>query len=191
MIHPATELRTIDNSDGVGVVAVVPIPKGTVTWILDSLDRKLSRLQVWRLPKLVRRDFLKYAYVRDSGHYVLNWDNGRYQNHSCNPTSCLVTGLDFEIAIRDIPAGEQISSDYATYNLKRDLRCSCGAENCRGLISANDRANLSTLWTDQVSEAFQSFDSVEQPLWPLVADKRAVMKVIKENKRLLELGEMG
>jgi hypothetical protein len=39
MIHPDTELRFINNIIGYGVVAKNFIPKGTITWVQDDLDK--------------------------------------------------------------------------------------------------------------------------------------------------------
>ena len=45
MIHPNTELKYISSEVGYGVVATEFIPAGTVTWILDKLDREFSPLE--------------------------------------------------------------------------------------------------------------------------------------------------
>jgi hypothetical protein len=42
MIHPNTELRFISPEVGYGVVAREFIPKGTITWVLDELDREFT-----------------------------------------------------------------------------------------------------------------------------------------------------
>ena len=42
MIHPNTELRFINKEVGYGVVATKPIPAGTITWVLDKLDRTFT-----------------------------------------------------------------------------------------------------------------------------------------------------
>lgn len=40
MIHPKTELRFISKEVGYGVFATDFIPAGTITWVLDKLDRE-------------------------------------------------------------------------------------------------------------------------------------------------------
>ena len=42
MIHPKTEIKFINNEVGYGVVATEFIPAGTITWVLDKLDREFS-----------------------------------------------------------------------------------------------------------------------------------------------------
>ena len=42
MIHPHTTLQFIGNEIGYGVVATAFIPAGTITWVLDKLDREFS-----------------------------------------------------------------------------------------------------------------------------------------------------
>jgi magnesium transporter len=39
MIHPDTEIQFISEEIGYGVVAKKLIPRGTITWVLDALDR--------------------------------------------------------------------------------------------------------------------------------------------------------
>ncbi len=63
----------------------------------------------------------------------------RYANHSCNP-NCGAYGQLGLITMREIPAGEQITFDYAmTQNVPVLFEsCGCGAANCRGQITAED-----------------------------------------------------
>ena len=42
MIHPKTELQFINKEIGYGVVATEFIPAGTITWVLDKLDREFT-----------------------------------------------------------------------------------------------------------------------------------------------------
>ncbi len=43
MIHPHTEIKFINKEVGYGVVATDFIPKGTITWVLDKLDREFTQ----------------------------------------------------------------------------------------------------------------------------------------------------
>jgi hypothetical protein len=59
-------------------------------------------------------------------------------NHSCAPNTGLRFGEDgvFLVALRDIPAGEEIAWDYST-TLGPDawaMPCACGSADCRGRI---------------------------------------------------------
>jgi hypothetical protein len=62
-----------------------------------------------------------------------------YANHSCDGNigflgNCIV------VAMRDIKAGEELSSDYATWLTDPEYRldCKCGKETCRKTITGND-----------------------------------------------------
>ena len=46
------------------------------------------------------------------------WDNGKFVNHSFKP-SCFSTPYDFEIAIRDIYPGEELTDDYGYLNVEK------------------------------------------------------------------------
>ena len=46
MIHSHTELAFISNEVGYGVVAKEFIPAGTITWVLDKLDREFSPFEI-------------------------------------------------------------------------------------------------------------------------------------------------
>lgn len=164
MIHPHTRLVKIDDKIGVGIVATNMIPKGTITWCRDELDFILRPRATKALPKKLQNHFLIYAHRNDSGDYLLNWDNGRYQNHSCEPTSCLLPNLECEIALRDIDIGEQISSDYATYNLDNGFTCECGMESCRSKILPSQKHSHFKELRPMMLEALQFFDDVAQPL---------------------------
>ncbi|NNE36124.1 MAG: SET domain-containing protein-lysine N-methyltransferase, partial [Rhodothermales bacterium] len=54
MLHPDTELRFISDDVGYGVVATQPIPKGTITWVHDDLDRTFSLAEVDAMPPIFR-----------------------------------------------------------------------------------------------------------------------------------------
>ena len=49
MIHPHTELRFINDEIGHGVVATQFIPAGTITWVLDELDRTFTPKQFQKM----------------------------------------------------------------------------------------------------------------------------------------------
>lgn len=63
---------------------------------------------------------------------------GIFINHSCDPN----IGMDGQIcfvAIRDIPAGEELCIDYAmAISGDYKMNCNCGYYNCRKLITGDD-----------------------------------------------------
>jgi len=173
MIHPNTELRFINHEIGYGVVATQLIPLGTITWVRDEFDRVYSPGEVGRMSRIHREIMDKYSFVDPIGNLVLCWDLARYVNHSCRPT-CLSAGYDFELAVRDIHPGEELTDDYGTLNLNEDFMCRCGSGECRRVIMPNDPLKYADVWDAEVAEAFPLISAVEQPLWPLVKEKHAI-----------------
>jgi hypothetical protein len=65
-----------------------------------------------------------------------------FQNHSCDPNSYMVYRDDNHydlIASRDIKKGDEITSDYESFDDGLDgtfFTCTCGSDKCRGIIKA-------------------------------------------------------
>jgi len=170
LIHPDTTLAALGDPLGIALVATQPMPKGTVVWAQDELDRVLPAAQVERLPALFGQLRIRFAYRDTQGDYRLPWDDTRFMNHSCEP-NCVVTAFGFEIAVRDIAAREPLTNDYASLHLEDDERieCACGAPRCRGSVTSRDFAPLSHEWYASVRDALSHAASVPQPLRPLLA----------------------
>jgi uncharacterized protein len=163
MLHPHTELRHVSEQIGYGVFATKLIPKGTITWIRDDLDQTFQPQEVSGLAKAYQDILAKYTFIDRTGQAVLCWDLARYINHSCN-ANCLGAGYEFEVAVRDILPGEELTDDYGTLNLRELFACCCGDRRCRSVIRPDD---LSTLWEDwdgKLREAFPFIKQVQQPL---------------------------
>lgn len=182
MLHPHTELRHIDREIGYGVFTTRPIPMGTITWVLDPLDRviDLEREPHFRsYPDTLER----YTFVNADGHYVLCWDLARFINHSCE-ANCLSPGFDFEIAIRDIGVDEQLTNDYGSLNLEHPMVCRCGAHNCRGMTRPEDFSAQAPRWDSLLRVAFPRLGQVPQPLWDWVREKMEVEICLAQPDRL-------
>ena len=177
MIHPNTELRFINHEIGYGVFATRLIPRGTITWVKDEFDRVYSPEEVVLMSRLHREIMDKYSFVDPVGNLVLCWDLARYVNHSCSP-NCLSAGYDFELAVRDIHSGEELTDDYGTLNLASDFMCRCGMGECRRVIMPNDPLKYADAWDAEVAAAFPLIRTVEQPLWLLVKEKYEVEKAL-------------
>lgn len=177
MVHPDTQLRFINHDIGFGVVATKLIPQGTITWVLDELDQLLAPERVERLSDVFDPFIEKYAYNDSRGNYILCWDHARFINHSCEAT-CLSPGYNFEVAVRDIHPGEQLTDDYGTLNLREPFRCLCGSRHCRGTIGPGDFEAHSARWDRLVHDAFPAIKRVAQPLWSLVREKEVVEAVL-------------
>lgn len=173
MIHPHTELRPIDDAIGQGVFATKRIPRGTITWTLDALDQRFSPERLAKLPPEYMEIMEHFAYPNGSGDWILCWDLARWMNHSCRPNA-LSTGWDIDFALRDIEAGEQLTTDYASLNVETPFDCLCGEPGCRGRITAADFEPMAPIWDKLLREAASLALSVDQPLWPFVTFKAEV-----------------
>lgn len=104
--------------EGVGIFAAAPITAGTAIWQLsDDLDLLLTREQLAQLPPLQREFIERYGYPHMSEPQltVLEFDNGRFMNHSDAPNTDF-TRPDVGYAIRDIAAGEELTCDYSEFD---------------------------------------------------------------------------
>jgi uncharacterized protein len=167
LLHPDTELRFVSPEIGVGVFATKPIPKGTIVWALDDLDQVLNPAFVDRLDDLRKELVLKYAYRNRRGQYVLCWDLAKFVNHSFH-ANCMGTAYDFEVAVRDIPVGEELTDDYGTLNLDEPFHSQAEAGTKRALAMPDDLLHFSDEWDRSVLEALACYRLVEQPLAYLV-----------------------
>ena len=166
MIHPKTELKFISNQVGYGVVATELIPAGTITWVLDKLDREFSPSDFQNMEPIYQTILDTYTYRNNNGNYVLCWDNGRYVNHSFN-SNCLTTAYDFEIAIRDIQPGEQLTDDYGYLNVPYPFR-GIDEGTHRKVVYPNDLVKYYKVWDRKIEKAIKKINILEQPLKELI-----------------------
>jgi hypothetical protein len=186
MVHPHTELRFVNPQIGWGVFATRLIPKGTIIWALDALDQRLDPEQVAALPEYARRQLDIYAYTDGRGRRVLCWDHARFFNHSCT-ANCLSVGYDFELAIRDILPGEELTDDYGTLNPAEPFPCACGHGGCRGQVLPDDMLRHGDGWNEAARAAFFLIPSVAQPLWHVLADRPVIEAALADPNRLRPL----
>jgi len=173
MIHPDTELRFVSALIGYGVFATRLIPRGTITWVHDRLDQAFTPAAVALLPPAYHDIVQKYSFINGRGQFVLCWDHARFVNHSCEP-SCLSAGYSFELAVRDIAPGDELTDDYGSLNLDYDFDCSCGLPGCRRRIRPDDLLTFGDEWDRLVAEPFRLIPSVPQPLWRFVENRDPV-----------------
>jgi len=102
---------------GLGVFLLEPVRAGTVIWRFDSrIDRVYAPEEIATLPPHAQRYLRTYStWNEEAGLYVLCGDNGRFFNHADAPNTvsdAIAFGVD--TAVRDLAAGEELTSDYRT-----------------------------------------------------------------------------
>ncbi len=168
MIYPKTELKYISNEIGYGVVATEFIPAGTITWVLDKLDREFSLAEFQSMHPIYQDILDTYTYRNNKGNFVLCWDNGRYVNHSFR-SNCLTTAYDFEIAIRDIQPGEQLTDDYGYLNIPVPFQA-VDEGTKRKIVNPDDLVKYHKVWDKKIMKVFNKIIVNEQPLRSLIHD---------------------
>ncbi|MFO1461482.1 MAG: SET domain-containing protein [Verrucomicrobiota bacterium] len=108
---------------GMGLFALERIPKGTEIWRFEpGFDRTFAPETVQALPPLVRDHIHWFAYrSHEDGQWVLSGDHTCFMNHSEAPnTGTLPDTLPpvTTVALRDIPAGEELTCDYRAFDLE-------------------------------------------------------------------------
>ncbi len=184
MMHPDTEIQFISDEIGYGVVATKYIPKGTITWVQDELDQIYTPQQVIGMKPIVQEMVEKYCFRNNKGEYVLCWDIAKYVNHSFR-SNCLSTAYDFEIAIRDIYPGEELTDDYGYLNVTEAFRAKDeGTE--RSTVYPDDLVHYHKDWDAQLHETFEYIAEVEQPLMMLVSsdNQKKVKKVLTGEEKM-------
>jgi hypothetical protein len=176
MIHPDTHIHYLGAEIGHGVFATRPIPCGSIVYVQDALDIVItqhdSRLEDPRCTNTIAR----FSYLDENGNRVISWDVGRYVNHCCQANT-LSTGWGFELAVRDIAAGEQITDDYRLYNYALsnpaamgEMHCPYGFSACARSLALTDPEQLIREWDAILQGALTSLATVAQPLWPYLPD---------------------
>jgi hypothetical protein len=94
---------------------------------------------------------------------VLCWDLARFLNHSCE-ANCIAAGYEFEVAVRDIQPGEELTDDYGTMNLTESFPCACGKARCRKMVKPDDFNDFWEHWDQDLRGAFGQINQVTQPL---------------------------
>lgn len=187
MIHPDTEVRFIDEQKGNGLFATRFIPCGTITWSLDQLDREITQAEMDRYSPLYQEILLKYSFRDKKGNYIFCWDNGRFINHSFQANCCL-TPYNFEIAVRDIKAGEEVTDDYGYLNIIEPFEAA--AENGdRSVVYPDDLLRYADRWDSQLEAAFPLLLQVEQPLQKYIQTGtwETVMKILQGETRMASI----
>ena len=136
---------------GIGLKVLEPVRKAEI--ITEYIGRAIAA-------KDLNKTFRRYQY--DRRLYILSLGNGifldarekgslaRFMNHSCDP-NCLVQLWKVKgrlraavVALRDIPAGEEMTFDYqwAPHPSRAPTKCHCNSVNCRGTLETKTHVVL-------------------------------------------------
>jgi uncharacterized protein len=185
MMHPDTEVQFISDEIGYGVVATKFIPKGTITWVQDELDQIYTPQQVERMKEISRQMIDKFTFRNNKGNFVLCWDISKYVNHSFK-SNCFSTAYDFEIAVRDIQPGEELTDDYGYLNVT-DAFPAQNEGTSRTIVYPDDLLNYHEEWDRILQETMPFLPQVEQPLMSLVHKKiQQEIKMVLNGEKQME-----
>lgn len=104
--------------EGVGIFAAEPIISGTAIWTLDErFDHLFIASEIEAMSPLMQEFVSRYGYphMTREGLTVVEFDNGRFMNHSEAPNTDF-TDPNIAWAIRDIATGEEITCDYHEFD---------------------------------------------------------------------------
>ncbi len=104
--------------EGVGIFAAAAVRAGEAIWILEEkFDLLLPASELSLLPDLQRQFIERYGYphMTRPGIIVLEFDNGRFMNHSDTPNTDF-RNAEMAWAVRDIAEGEELTCNYAEFD---------------------------------------------------------------------------
>lgn len=166
MVIPWVKIQWISDFKGYGLVASRPIPKGTVTFVQDGLDIVIPSEKLEEVDRRLREYVEKYSYEDFLGNRIISWDLGKYMNHDDSPNT-LSTGYGFEIAIRDISEGEEITDDYRIFSTHHDTNFA-SPKTLEGFRPWPEE--LIQSWDKEILQALPFIKGVEQPLAEFVSE---------------------
>ncbi len=163
-------MRHINPEVGYGVFATEFIPAGTITYVKDSLEVVVAPEDYLHHNAAVRASIDRFSYIDERGNRIVSWDFAKYVNHCCN-CNTISTGYGFEVAIRDIEAGEQLTDEYGIFNLEEEMTLVCGHPNCRGCVRPEDFETYYKEWDAKILGALPRLFDVDQPLMAFVDEE--------------------
>lgn len=184
MIHPDTEVKFISKEIGYGIVATKLIPEGTITWVQDELDQIYTAMQIASMLPYTQEMIDKFTFRNNKGNFVMCWDTAKYVNHSFN-SNCLSTPYDFEIAIRDIHPGEELTDDYGYLNVTDAFKAKDEGTS-RTTVYPDDLVNFHEEWDAKLLNSFKKIKDLPQPLKTLLPRNitSIINQILKGEKEL-------
>ena len=89
--------------------------------------------------------------------------------------------------MRDVRVGEELTDDYGTLNIEDSFECYCGEETYRGIICPDDLLRHAPAWDQLVRASLPYVRAVEQPIWPMVRQKRKIERAVADHSLLPSL----
>lgn len=134
---------------GYGIFAREPIKGGAriIEYVGERITKpEADRRDARRLARLAAGgDGCVYIYELNQRHDIdgrVPWNHARRINHACAPNceTKVIRGRIWIVALRDIPAGEELTYDYRfDFSEWREHPCRCGAPGCAGFIVAQEQ----------------------------------------------------
>lgn len=175
MVIPWVKIVWISDAKGYGLVASQKIPKGTVTFVQDGLDIVIPADNLPNVDPRLIAYVDKYSYEDFMGNRIISWDFGKYMNHD-DDSNTLTTGYGFEIAIRDINEGEEVTDDYRIFSTHHDTNFIKIPGTSNDVVPWPQE--LINFWNERVFSALQNIQPIEQPLKAFIQDE--LLKEVEE-----------
>lgn len=108
--------------EGLGLFAARDVKAGEVTWVYQpGFDTLTSEAELSAMPEHAQRFMRRYAFFDSRlGGHVLCVDDARFMNHAERPNTesryDAAHPEGFDIAVRDIAAGEELTCDYRSFD---------------------------------------------------------------------------
>ncbi len=168
MIIPWVRIVWISDSKGYGLVATRSIAKGTITFVQDGLDIVISERKYGKVDPGLLEYVEKYSYEDYLGNRIISWDFAKYMNHD-DQANTLTTGYGFEVAVRDVDEGEELTDDYRIFSTHHDTNFITEGRKIEDLKPWPDSLMLD--WDRRVRESLFFLPDVEQPLFKFIKPK--------------------
>jgi hypothetical protein len=137
-ISPKAKRGAPSTIEGRGLFAAAAIDGGEVVAIKGGHLVDSARLA--RLPERLQNSEIQVA----EGFHLVALSEEEYEavmlflNHSCAPNVGFAGNIVL-VAMRDINAGEELTTDYAMFDTSSgEIECRCGTPTCRGRVTGSD-----------------------------------------------------
>lgn len=156
--------------EGKGYFASEFIPQGTFVYFYSKDDIKYSHNELLELDGFKKRELTDFAVEDEYGNWVLT-KSGPFTNHSCDPNilPIFLRGSYFDIAIKDINIGDEITIDYSLFfsSAVWSMECKCHSSKCRHMVGFGQRidSKVEENWFSKIQESLQKSKNLKQPLF--------------------------